>query len=72
MSAPDPVTALVGAAEMLRALARDLEAVGLGSADSRGELRAVQAELRRLAFRAIALAAIELRPPGSTLAAAAE
>lgn len=61
---PDAVSALLGAAEALRAAARGLERVDLADAEARADLRALLGDIRRCAFAAVALGALELTPVG--------
>lgn len=61
---PDPVSALLAAAEALRAAVRPLETVELADPAGRQDLRDLIAGVRRAAFVAISLAAIELRAEG--------
>ena len=59
---PDPVSALLSAAEGLRGVARGIESIQLSEAESRQDLRSLLGDIRREAFVAITLAAFELRP----------
>ncbi len=58
---PDTVSALLAAAEALRAAVRPLETVDLADPGGRQDLRDLIAGARRLAFVAISLGAIEVR-----------
>ena len=69
---PDPVSALLAAAEHLRATARTIEALELSSADNRDDLRLLLAGIRREAFCALTIAAVELNPEALPRSAAAK
>jgi hypothetical protein len=58
---PDAVSTLLQAAEALRAAVRPLETVELSDPGGRQDLRDLIAGVRRAAFVAISLAAVELR-----------
>ncbi|MEO7036912.1 MAG: hypothetical protein ABI548_23385 [Polyangiaceae bacterium] len=62
---PDPVSTLLTAAEALRAAVRPLELVELADTAGRQDLRDLIGGVRRAAFVAISLAAIELRAEGT-------
>lgn len=57
---PDAVSALLAAAEALRAAVRPLETVELADAEARQDLRDLIAGVRRAAFVAVSLGAREL------------
>ena len=61
---PDAVSALLAAAEALRAAVRPLETVDLADPGGRQDLRDLIAGVRRAAFVAISLGAIEVRAEG--------
>jgi hypothetical protein len=67
---PDAVSTLLQAAEALRAAVRPLETVELADPGGRQDLRDLIAGVRRAAFVAISLAAIELRAEGTSAAGA--
>ncbi len=60
MSKPDAVSALLATAEALRAAVRPLETVELADSEGRQDLRNLIAGVRRAAFVAVSLAAIEI------------
>ena len=63
---PDAVSALLTAAEALRATARGLESLDLAGDEGRADLRELLAGIRRLAFLAVTLGALELCPHRGT------
>jgi hypothetical protein len=65
----DPVSALLICAETLRTAARGIETIELAAAQ-RDDLRTLLADIRRGAFMAITLAALELRQQPGVLPAA--
>jgi molybdopterin biosynthesis enzyme len=66
----DAVSTLLQAAEALRAAVRPLETVEIADASGRQDLRDLIAGVRRAAFVAVSLGAIEIRAEGTGAAGA--